>query len=435
MSPRAVPISAALVSSAALALAASPGARADGRASPGLFRWQLGGYGELGGAFYDFGADQSRDGGARRDRRVELDATRLALELEAIAPHDLEIEAELEIEHGGTGAAREIEYDEFGEFETEVEKGGEVQLEEFAVKKTWGRVQVAAGKFYVGIGLLSSRYRPTDFLGATRAEGETTLVPGQWDEMGVATTVRWPHVRLTAQLVNGLDSSGFSSARWVASGHQGAFETVRASDVAGVVRLDVIPRDDIEVGVAGYYGGTTRTRPKPDLVPDCADPDPDAVAPCGYVSAPLAIVEAHGVARLGPVRGSALALWGHLASADVISTRNARLSDQLGAPRTPVASQAVALFAEVGVDVAPWLGIGGDHALEPFARVERYDTMFRVAAGQFDNPRFARNIARGGVAYTWRRAFTVKLDGGVRWFGSRALRHEHSIELGLGFVL
>ena len=36
---------------------------------------------------------------------------------------------------GGTGGALEIEYEEFGEYETEVEKGGEVILEELYIKR------------------------------------------------------------------------------------------------------------------------------------------------------------------------------------------------------------------------------------------------------------------------------------------------------------
>ena len=42
----------------------------------------------------------------------------------------LEFEAEVELEHGGTGTSLELDYEEFGEFEQEVSKGGEVALEE-----------------------------------------------------------------------------------------------------------------------------------------------------------------------------------------------------------------------------------------------------------------------------------------------------------------
>lgn len=43
---------------------------------------------------------------------------------------------EIEFEYGGTGSAREIEwYEENGEYEVEIEKGGEVALEQFHITK------------------------------------------------------------------------------------------------------------------------------------------------------------------------------------------------------------------------------------------------------------------------------------------------------------
>ena len=44
------------------------------------------------------------------------------------------LSSEIEFEYGGTGAAREVEwYEENGEYETEIEKGGEVALEQFHI--------------------------------------------------------------------------------------------------------------------------------------------------------------------------------------------------------------------------------------------------------------------------------------------------------------
>ncbi len=421
-------------------------ARADGVVSSGAFDLAFGGYGELGAAFHDFGADQNRAGGALDDRRPELDTTRFVAVMEATMPIGLEVEAEVEFEHGGTGGAREIEYEEFGEFETEVEKGGEVIVEELYVKRTLaaGRLQLAAGRFYVALGHLGTYYRPTDYLGAVRSEAETTIFPGQWDEMGLALTAqlgRAPgtlggRVRLTAQLVNGLDSAGFSSRAWVASGHQGAYETVRASSLAGVARVDVVLAPGTEVGAAGYVGGSSRNRPKADLVRECteAERDGDDVAPCGYVAGTVAIGEVHGRLSAGGWRGQALVVVGHLANADDISARNDRLSNNAGVDRTPVADNAVAASAELGFDVAPALGLCVDNALLPFARVDYLDTMARVRPELFDNPRFERTTVGLGLTYLFKNAFTTKLDVQRRWFGSADLRAEHTVRATTGFV-
>ena len=45
--------------------------------------------------------------------------------------------SEIEIEHGGTESAVEIEEEEAGEYESEIERGGEVALEQFWIQKSF----------------------------------------------------------------------------------------------------------------------------------------------------------------------------------------------------------------------------------------------------------------------------------------------------------
>ena len=106
-----------------LSLMAAPGPAAGDSAGPSL---RLSGYGEINYWHFDYGPNQkSLPEGSAPDSRALIDVTRLALELEAELLPDVELEAEVEFEHGGTGGALELEYEEFGEFEQEVEKGGE----------------------------------------------------------------------------------------------------------------------------------------------------------------------------------------------------------------------------------------------------------------------------------------------------------------------
>src|SRR5262249_59650654 len=129
------------------------------------------------------GVNQNREGGAQKDSRLTFDTTRLVLELEGKLPkYGLEAEVEVEFEHGGTGSAMELEYEEFGEFEQEVEKGGEVLVEEIYLKKELGEhFSLSLGRFYVAVGTLSEFYRPTDYLGTVRSEAETLIIPNTWD--------------------------------------------------------------------------------------------------------------------------------------------------------------------------------------------------------------------------------------------------------------
>ena len=84
----------------------------------------------------------------------------------------------MEFEHGGAGAALELEFEEFGEFEQEIEKGGEVVVEELAVERKFSDAfRVRLGHFYVAVGHLSHRYHPADFFGSQRSEAETSIIP------------------------------------------------------------------------------------------------------------------------------------------------------------------------------------------------------------------------------------------------------------------
>lgn len=401
----------------------------------------LGGYADLQLGWFDFGLNQNLEGGAQPDSRLVFDTARFVLELEATMPLGFEFEAEVEIEHHGAGGAMELEYDEFGEYETEVEVGGEVMLEEVYLRKTFGPLGVQLGRFYVALGLLPEIYRPTEYLATVRPESETTVIPAVWHEIGLQADLALGPVKLTGQIVNGLDSTGFSSQRWISGGHQLRFELVSASDLAFVLRADWKALDDddrtLELGVSGYWGNTSRNRPKPDLVPTCeTSGTSDEVAPCGYVSAPVAIVDAHFRLQLDPVLIQGVVLWGHLDHAATVSERNARLSNNLEVPRTPVASEAFASWIELGVDLAPWLCLGAGHHLEPFFRFDYYDTMFATSADVFDNPRFARAVYTAGVGWSWGSLLFAKLDLAYRDLGAfddAALRDETSVRISTGF--
>ncbi len=396
----------------------------------------VGGYGDLQFAYYNYGENQNREGGSQKDSRLTFDTTRLVLELEGGLPdYGLEAEMEVEFEHGGTGVAMELEYEEFGEYEQEVEKGGEVLVEEFYLKKEFGkRFSLQAGRFYVAVGTLSAWYRPTDYLGTLRAEAETLIIPNTWDEMGLQAQAKLEGLTLTAQVVNGLDSTAFSSQHWVALGHQHRFELNRATDLAAVLRADVTRFPGFVFGASGYYGDTTRNRPKPDLVQACEAANDREVAPCGYVSAPLLLLDAHLSVDRGRWRAKAMAMWGYLQNADDISARNARLSTLLNVLRTPVAEHALAIWGELGFNVAPSLGLGDAHRLEPFVRFDYADSMFHPRTELFDNPRFARSIYTVGTAYTLAGVAFAKLDFSHRRLGdSSRFRPENTVRVSTGF--
>ncbi|MCP3103182.1 hypothetical protein LZ198_30310 [Myxococcus sp. K15C18031901] len=402
-----------------------------------LLETKLAAYGDLQFAYFNYGLNQNRAGGSQRDSRVEFDTSRLVMELKGILPeYGLEAEMEVEFEHGGTGTAMELEYEEFGEFDQELDKGGEILVEELFLQKKFGPdLAVAVGRFYVAVGTLSDWSRPTDYLGTLRDEAETAIIPNTWDEMGLRVRWRIPWgLRLTGQIVNGLDSTGFSSQMWAVGGHQRRFEVQRATDLAYVLRADITHFEGISFGASAYYGNTSRNRPKPDLVKQCEAANDSVVAPCGYVNAPLTLLDAHLSVNKGRWSAKGLMMYGHLENAEQVSQRNSRLSNLLGVIRTPVSDNALAAWAELGYDVAPWLGLHESHHLYPFVRYDYVDSQFKPRKELFDNPRFRRTIYTVGASYQFLGMAFAKVDFAHRRLGSDEFRPENALRASTGFV-
>ena len=98
---------------------------------------------------------------------------------------------EIEFEHTGTGSAIEIATDEDGEYEHEIEKGGEVELEQFWIQKTfrpWANLRI--GHFIVPVGLNNSHDEPLEFFTVCRPEGENTILPNIWHDTGFSMKFR-----------------------------------------------------------------------------------------------------------------------------------------------------------------------------------------------------------------------------------------------------
>ena len=384
--------------------------------------FRLSGYGEINYWRFDYGPDQkSLPEGSAPDNRALIDVTRLALEFETELLPNLELEAEVEFEHGGTGGALELEYEEFGEYEQEVEKGGEVILEELYVKRSFGdKLSVSAGHFYVAVGLLSSLYHPLDFYGTVRSEAETSVIPALWHETGIEASGRIRRWRWRFQVINGLDATGFSSQSWVAGGHQLRFEQIRADGLALTGRVDYEPAPGALVGVSLYRGDSAANRPKPDMKGTSAN-------------VTVSDIHAHFTGRRLRARG--LFLYGHLENAAAVSARNRTLSNNLDVLRSPVARAANALYLEAGYDILPWLATRPGERVDLFARYDDYDTMAEVPDGFFDYPRFDRRVYTLGVNYAVAEKVVVKADYAMRRLGEAQARFndENTLGLALGF--
>ena len=391
-------------------------------------RLQISGYGVINYANFFWETDP--------ERRAHIDVERLVVAPKYQMTDTIRLEAELEFEHGGAGITMEFDkFEEFGEFEMEVEKGGEVIVEKLAaVFEFRPTFNLRIGHIIVPVGLTAKRHRPQHYFTTTRPESESNLIPTIWHENGIELFGNIGAFSYQAQLVNGLDSTGFSSRRWIVGGHQLRFEAANAEDFALVGRVDYTVTDGAVLGFSGYYGDSADNRPKPDFQPD----------------AHVSIVDLHGFYEVGALKIRGMFLYGTLENSELVSKANRNLSNNLNVKRTPVGSRAHGGYLEVGYNVLTFFksSLNTQAALDLFVRYDNYDTMAEVRGDIFDNPRWERKTWTFGANYHPHPQLVFKGHYSARTLGSTPVEvldtipieifdtefeDEHTFALGFGF--
>ena len=145
---------------------------------------------------------------------------------------------EIEFEHGGTGSAIEYEAEESIEFEQEQERGGEVELEQFWIQKSFGRfANIRAGHIVVPVGLTNAYHEPLNFFTVYRPEGENTILPCTWHQTGVSFWGLSGDFRYELQMIAGLDAWQFSRDGWINPGTTKPFEFETANKYGFSARI------------------------------------------------------------------------------------------------------------------------------------------------------------------------------------------------------
>ena len=386
--------------------------------------FSVSGYGVINYSHFDWELDPGR--------RAAIDLERFVISSKYRINNTIRLESELEFEHGGTGSTMEFDkFEEFGEFETEIEKGGEVIVEKLAAVFSFQpSLNFRVGHIIVPVGLVSKRHRPQHYFTTTRPEAEAHLIPTIWHETGVEIFGILGALKYQAQIINGLDSTGFSSRHWIVRGHQLRFETVNAEAPAFVGRLDYVFHENATVGISAYYGDTAANRPKPDVDFD----------------AHVGIVSLHGFYEMNAVKVRGLFLWGTLENADQLSKVNRTLSNNLNVKRTPIGSSAVGWYIEAGYNILSFFrqpnnstehrnlkDNPSDKVLDVFARYDFYDTMASVEGIIFDNPRWERNTWTLGINYHVHPQIVFKSHYSLRRLATKDKNRENTFSLGFGF--
>ena len=180
--------------------------------------------------------------------------------------HGWSFNTEIEFEHGGTESAVEVEAEETGEFEKEIERGGEVALEQFWLQKAFwgGKMNIRAGHIVVPVGGTNNAHLPTEFFGVYRPEGENTIIPCTWHETGIEVWGRIKGWRYDVMLIPSLNSSMFSVSGWAHDGSASPYEFRVANKLAVAARVDNYSIKGLHIGLSGFVGNTFRN----DIITD-----------------------------------------------------------------------------------------------------------------------------------------------------------------------
>lgn len=164
---------------------------------------------------------------------------------------------EIEFEHGGTGAAVELEPEEGGEYEKEVEKGGEVALEQFWLQKSFSpALNLRLGHMVVPVGKLNMHHLPTEFFTVERPEAEFTILPSTWHATGVGLWGFLGKWRYELMVTSSLNSNMFSHDGFIHKGAASPFEFSPSNKLALAFRVDNYTLRNLRIGLSGFYGET-----------------------------------------------------------------------------------------------------------------------------------------------------------------------------------
>ncbi|MBP5523027.1 MAG: hypothetical protein J6X74_02255 [Bacteroidaceae bacterium] len=381
-----------------------------------LSRLSLGGYGEvaLSRNFYSDHFNRYKDPASYSGKsHGRFDIPHVVLNIGYDFGKGWSFGSELEYEHGGTESAVEIDAEESGEFEAETEKGGEVALEQFWINKQFwkGELNVKAGEIIVPVGYMNQYHLPTEFFTVYRPEGENTILPNTWHQVGISLWGRTQQWRYEVQLLSGLDSERFKRNYFVHYGANSPYEFKIANSYAVSARVDNYSIKGLRIGVSGYYGHSFR----------------NTLAKIGTeydgVKGALAIISGDFTLNRFNWIARGNFTYAHLGDADKISEFNksnyTHHKYQDGSPfaNENLGSSAIAWGIEAGYDIFSQIhktrALG--QKLYVFGRYEYYNSMFR---GTYKNlyKYTAKNRLAFGVNYYPIKQVVVKGEYSYRFF-------------------
>lgn len=332
---------------------------------------------------------------------------------------------EIEFEHGGTESAVEIEEHEGGEYETEVERGGEVALEQFWIQKSFcPEFNIKLGHMVIPVGATNAHHLPTEFFGVYRPEGENTIMPCTWHETGLSIWGRAGDWRYEAMLLPGLDSDRFNDKEWIKGGAGSPYEFKIANAMAGAVRVDNYSVKGLRLSVSGYAGNTFSNTLKKAT---------NAIYDNVKGTVLIGSFDFHYNDHNWVARGNFD--YGHLSDAALITRYNQSFSNDSPAKKKPVATSAISTGVEVGYDLFGWLGKKQQEKGRKFylfGRYEYYDSMYKTEDAVTDYEEYGRQRIAFGVNYYPMKDIVLKGEYSLGILKSK-FNNEPAVSLGVAY--
>ena len=330
---------------------------------------------------------------------------------------------EIEFEHGGVEAAVERENEEAGEFEKEIERGGEVALEQFWIQKTFfPQLNLKAGHIIVPVGLTNAYHLPTQFFTVYRPEGENTIIPCTWHETGISLWGKAGQWRYELMMVAGLNSMMFSTSGWIHDGSASPYEFKAASRLAGAFRVDNYSVKGLRMGLSGYVGDSFNN----DITTNTATRY-EGVRGTVAIGAFDFEYNDHNVVARGSIG------YGRLSDVSYINSMNSSSNHTDSSPyaHSLVGRAAFAAGAEAGYDLFSLSPRLKDQKFYVFGRYEYYDS-YIPEEGTTPNDWTNKHRIAAGINYFPIPEIVIKAEYSHR-FLKTPYNPEPSISLGVAF--
>ena len=333
---------------------------------------------------------------------------------------------EIEFEHTGTGSAIELETDEGGEYEHEIEKGGEVELEQFWLQKSfapWANLRM--GHIIVPVGLNNAHHEPLNFFTVYRPEGENTILPSTWHDTGVSFWGRYGDWRYELQVTAGLNALMFSRDNWVKNGVKSAFEFKPANKYGFSARVDNYTVKGLRMALSTYYGRAMHNTSPNEM--EGEGKTYDKVDGNVWIGSFDFTYKGYNWI----VRGQAD--YGTLSDAAQVSSAKSRQPKNSPYNTTPVGKAATAIGMEAGYDVFSQITKlhADDQKLYIFGRYEYYDSYIKESS-QPSYDYTQRQRLAFGVNYYPIPQIVIKTEYSNRIFKDQ-YNNEPSLNIGIAY--